>query len=103
MKKFIALLIVAVTLTCSACSAFATIPDDYYLLISEVIAPSIYDATMDLWLVESKDENGNIWQWYADDASWQVHDGAILLMESRGGASILDDEVIQVKYFLKNS
>ena len=49
--------------------------------------------------VVCEDYDGEIWKFLADDSeTWEDGDIVALLMDSRGTATIYDDEIIQVKY-----
>jgi len=104
MKKLVAMLgLLAAFHNCASSASAATLelPALNTLdMIASVVVSTEYDAAQEEWLISSKDTNGHIWQWYADDASWCAGDYVNLLIQDTNGTpyNIYDDEVVMVRY-----
>lgn len=107
MKKFVAVVLSAVVLfTCCACSAMACCSEHLeYMRLTKIVSvedktdysnPDFDDYEI---LITSLATDGNLWQWWSDDTSWNVGDYVILhLVDENDTADITDDVVCCVEW-----
>ena len=100
MKKQIRAAIIATIITCIiiisssfAMPAFAEDRGEFYPKLTIVVSSVKIDSQ--LWVVDCKDKNGNIWSFFDDEGVWKQGDIINLLMWKMG-ENEKEDEILEV-------